>query len=70
MREKCWQCGKRLQLPVFGVVHDLDGNPIRVHKVCRRNAEIALGVRKRNMGGNVMFGDYWGHARAAWDEMN
>lgn len=52
MHFKCWQCGKRLVKSnttmelVFETVHDHDGNPLRVHKVCKRNAEIAMGLRR------------------------
>lgn len=46
MKDRCWQCGKRLALPYFDEVRDNDSNVLRVHKVCKADAEIALGIRR------------------------
>ncbi len=48
MRERCWQCGGRLKLPLFAEVEDYDGNRLRVHKVCKAEAEKLL--RPANFG--------------------
>ena len=42
MKEICWQCGKKLMLPYFAEVKDYDGNVLRVHKVCKPDAERVL----------------------------
>lgn len=36
MKEICWWCSRKLQLPNFSEVPDLDGNPLRVHKCCKQ----------------------------------
>jgi hypothetical protein len=35
VKDRCWQCGKKLVLPYFAEIKDHDGNAIRVHKVCK-----------------------------------
>lgn len=48
MKERCWQCGKKLMLPHFAEVADYDGNTLRVHKRCKADAERTL--RPANLG--------------------
>jgi hypothetical protein len=42
MKERCWQCGRKLQLPHFAQVEDYDGNVLRVHKACLADAQMLL----------------------------
>lgn len=48
MKERCWQCGKKLALPRFAEVEDHDGNKLRVHKACKADAQRTL--RPANFG--------------------
>lgn len=48
MKDRCWQCGKKLVLPHFAEVEDYDGNKLRVHKACKADAERLL--RPANFG--------------------
>lgn len=48
MKNICWQCGKKLMLPSFAEVKDRDGNALRVHKTCKKDADAVL--RSPNLG--------------------
>lgn len=49
MMTRCWQCGKALVNVngrlIFTWVNDLQGNPMRVHKTCKKDAEEAMGLK-------------------------
>lgn len=56
MNSVCWQCGKKL-MKTFDEIKDHDGFTIRVHKICKKDAEKAIGIKIRNMG--EILEEYW-----------